>query len=159
MLSTLKPRRQNEVRNILDSLSWVEHDCAVLEDDPELPDVNQAASLFNFLEEDGESSSSAFSGIGGEETAGSMLIRGLQKFSGKLVRPHNVTFAIERLAESRHELMMNAHPPECIFGDITDFLKDGIRDILKQQCTRLSYGELKRIVVDCVAGSLRTPAY
>eukprot|EP00969_Alexandrium_andersonii_P200602 8862152-Alexandrium_andersonii.AAC.1 len=51
--------------------------------------------------------------------------------------------------------MMLESKPDHIYGDITDFLSDEIRDIAKSQSARLAFYDLRRVVVDGHAKALR----
>ena len=66
--------------------------------------------------------STAFSGIDAPGVAWGVLVDALSKVSGRPLPPVRHLSAVEKYAPSRKELEHMPDPPQCIFGDIVDFL-------------------------------------
>ena len=92
----------------------------------------------------------AFSGTGGAENTLDALEKGVLQFapafqqrSGRAL--FQSSWACDYFDESRFELMMLPHQPRCVFGDITDFLRQGFREELRMQAPRMTYDSLLKL--------------
>ena len=88
--------------------------------------------------------SSAFSGVGGAENSLEALYWCVHHFNPTNKRP-TFTYAVEKNRESMGELATLENAPECLFGEIEEFVVAAVKDVLLPRAASMTYDQLEKI--------------
>ena len=139
-----KPQQCREVRDLKDSMRFMEHNLALTtEIIQRLDGTSSLASIAKA--EQTISMSTCFSGVGCPEQTRHMCGKVLQHFLEQPCECGPHVFAIECDSQNQCELLTCFAAPDCLFSKVEDFVNPKVRDMLLTHGHTLEFRALQRI--------------